>query len=43
VPRAAGFWLQGVALLAAAGAPAPLYVVHQHRWVLSSIASTVVF
>lgn len=46
VPRPVGFWLLAVtlfAILAAASAPSPLYVVYQHRWGFSPIALTTIF
>jgi MFS family permease len=46
LPRAAAFWLLGGTLLAlmfAAGAPSPLYVVYQARWGFSATTLTIVF
>jgi MFS family permease len=46
LPRAAAFWLLGgtlLALMTAAGAPSPLYVVYQARWGFSAITLTTVF
>ncbi len=44
--RSASFWLLGAllfALLFAAGAPSPLYVVYEERWGFSAIVLTAVF
>src|SRR5579859_1644775 len=44
--RTAGFWLVALtffALMCAAGAPSPLYVVYQSRWGFSTAMLTVVF
>ncbi|OIV37500.1 hypothetical protein BIV57_10695 [Mangrovactinospora gilvigrisea] len=46
LPRTAAFWVVGAvltALMAAAGAPSPLYVVYQARWGFSEITLTAVF
>ncbi|MEU2860834.1 hypothetical protein ACIQWL_37175 [Streptomyces mirabilis] len=46
MPRPVGFWLLSLALfalLAAASAPSPLYVVYQHRWGFSPTTLTTIF
>jgi MFS family permease len=46
LPRTAGFWLSALALFAlmfAAGAPSPLYVVYQSLWGFSPATLTVIF
>ncbi|MFD7232821.1 MFS transporter [Streptomyces sp. NPDC059881] len=46
LPRPAGFWLLSLslfALLTAASAPSPLYVVYQRRWGFSSTTLTLIF
>ncbi|MCT9934240.1 MFS transporter [Planotetraspora sp. A-T 1434] len=46
LPRTAGFWLLGAALLilmCAAGAPTPLYRVYQEHWGFSAMTLTAVF
>jgi predicted MFS family arabinose efflux permease len=46
LPRTAGFWLLAgafFALMFAAGAPTPLYVVYQSRWGFSTATLTVIF
>ncbi|GGT04704.1 MFS transporter [Streptomyces chromofuscus] len=46
IPRAAGFWLLALtllALLAASAAPSPLYVIYQHQWGFSPTVLTTIF
>ncbi|MFD9124677.1 MFS transporter [Kitasatospora sp. NPDC059571] len=46
VPRRAGFWILAAALfalMAAAGAPSPLYVLYQQQWHFSAPMLTLVF
>jgi MFS family permease len=46
LPRAAAFWTLAAifaALLAAASAPSPLYVVYQARWGFSAVTLTLIF